>query len=93
MNHADQSTRYEELRGRLTALRFLFSTNPEAEQARAYFDENIREYEFEIAMHALCDYLFEVRRPISSDVLAEIGKLHALMGVDDDCVSRMSAIV
>lgn len=56
----------------------------------ALFDEFLDEHEFGLALENLCDFLLESRTAMIGDpVLAQIGRLHDLMGVTDSCVDDL----
>ena len=53
-------------------------------------DEFIREYEFTLALEALCDFLLEPEAPPPDGAtLARIEALHRLMGVQDSCLEKL----
>ena len=56
------------------------------------FDELMREHEFELALHVLCDYLLEpTTQPAAPTVVKLIEKLHASMQIVDNCVADLHA--
>jgi len=56
------------------------------------FDEFLREHEFELALHVLCDYLLEpTTQPAAPTVVKLIEKLHASMQIVDNCVADLHA--
>jgi hypothetical protein len=58
--------------------------------ARTLFDEFLAANEFGLALETLCDCLLEAEDSvITSDILATISRLHAKMGVDDDCTTLL----
>lgn len=78
-----------DLQGRLIALRPSF-IGEKADRPRDLFDEFVREWEFELALHAVCDFVLDNAFPITSEtILNEIQSLHALMRIDDDCVEKL----
>jgi hypothetical protein len=60
------------------------------EKYREGFEEFVREHEFDLALHAVCDYLAE-RAPVrESAILDQVERLHFLMGIKDDCLLRLT---
>jgi hypothetical protein len=56
------------------------------------FEEFMREHEFELALHVLCDYLLEpTTQPVAPTVVKLIEKLHASMQIVDNCVADLHA--
>jgi hypothetical protein len=54
------------------------------------FDEFLREHEFELALHVVCDLLLDVDAPPASrDMILRIEQLHERMEVVDDCATRL----
>jgi hypothetical protein len=73
----------------LSELRYVFSKD---DDWRKLFDEFIREYEFELALHVICDYLLEPEIQIPHDsILEKISSLHSTMQVEDDCLTKLRA--
>ena len=61
--------------------------NPDAS---AVFDEFIREHEWELALHVVCDYLLEPATPAAApELIAKIQNLHEIMGLEDSCVTDL----
>jgi hypothetical protein len=55
-----------------------------------HFDESIREHEWEVALHVVCDYLLEAATPPAQLVVIEqILILHRAMGIEDTCVADL----
>ena len=54
------------------------------------FDEFMREQEFELALHVVCDYILEPNFLIVSNATVEqILRLHTEMEIVDDCVEDL----
>jgi hypothetical protein len=57
--------------------------NPDAP---AVFDEFLREHEWGLALHVVCDYLLEpATPPAAAELIEEIQGLHKAMGIEDSC--------
>lgn len=63
------------------------------ERARPFldlFDEFVREGEFELALHAVCDSLPDQRSaPVDKSTIDLIRHLHAVMNIEDNCVVEL----
>jgi hypothetical protein len=60
-------------------------------RALNWFDEYASANEFGLALETLRDYLLEADVPeLERNVLREIQRLHAKMGVQDNCVTKLS---
>ena len=58
--------------------------------APAVFDEFIREHEWELALHVVCDYLLEpATPPAAPELIEDIQSLHKAMGIWDSCVTDL----
>jgi len=58
--------------------------------APAVFDELIREHEWELALHVVCDYLLEpATPPAAPELIEKIQSLHKVMGIEDSCVTDL----
>jgi hypothetical protein len=56
------------------------------DEVNRFFEEFVREHEWELALHIVCDYLLEPEtQAVSMDVIPEIEDLHAVMGILDTC--------
>jgi hypothetical protein len=83
-----QESTVRELQDRLRALRPLL-VGERANDSRDLFDEFVQECEFELALHAVCDFVLDPASPIvSKPILNQIQTLHALMEIDDDCAEK-----
>jgi hypothetical protein len=87
----NRQTGPEEIRKRLANLRAIL---PEFHQwaAREVFDEFLREYELELALHVACDYLLEpTTEAPTSELIEQIKILHEGMEIQDTCVAELEA--
>jgi hypothetical protein len=81
---------YRDLANRLKSLRGLISIPPNGAKYAELFDEFVSVNEFELALHALCDFLLEsVSTLPDRRALDQIEFLHQRMKLRDDCVSRL----
>ncbi|SRR6266568_43450 len=56
------------------------------------FDEFMREHEFGLALHSVCDYLIaDGVESITPSRIMLIQELHSAMAVDDDCISELES--
>ena len=54
------------------------------------FDEFMREQEFELALHVVCDYILEPDcLTVSNATVEQIRRLHTEMEIVDDCVEDL----
>ena len=78
-------TNYVELTNRTMRLRPLLAGSDE--QSHELFDEFLREHEFDLALHVVCDFLIESPAvSVSVSLLSEIHDLHEMMNLKDQCV-------
>ena len=76
---------YFDLAGRIAQLRPLI--NDGGSQTLYFFDEFLREQEFDLALHIICDFIIESPNIcISGSVLNEIRDLHKQMELEDQCI-------
>jgi hypothetical protein len=88
----DYGELYAEMTPRLMALRPLFSLNENLASYRDFFDELLEANEFEVALHALCDFLMEPGIPgIGLEEIEEIEKIHQRMKLEDNCGTGLRA--
>jgi hypothetical protein len=81
---------FRDVTERLRPLRNVFSDGPEGSKYRNFFDEYLSVNELELALHAACDFLLEATTPAASEAtMAQIGELHRLMKLEDDCSKRL----
>jgi len=81
----------EETGQRLTSLRAVLSEG-QGLNAHQIFDEFVREHEWGLALHVVCDYLLEPATqaaPIA--VIQQIQILHEAMAIEDTCVADLRA--
>lgn len=76
------------LREELESLRRVFAKS-DAETYREHFDEFLRQHEFELALHSVCDYLIGMASACDALTLECIQRLHEGMKIEDDCVLRL----
>lgn len=80
------------LESSLLELRHLFLLNENLSGYRQHFDEVLNANEFEIALHALCDFLLDPTTPnIGLSEINKIDVLHEKMGLDDTCAAALRA--
>ncbi len=88
----DRVKRAEELRAKLTELRQVLADASDGEGYLALFDEFVRECEFDLALHNVCDYLLEPGTPaVEMETIDRIQALHVTLEVQDDCVEWLRA--
>ena len=77
---------YEALKRNLLELRPLFSLDGNQLGYLQYFDEELDANEFEIALHALCNFLLEPTTPETSPkVIEKVEVIHQMMELEDGC--------
>jgi hypothetical protein len=58
--------------------------------AKEFFDDFVREHEWELALHVVCDHLLEpATKAAPINVIEEIGSLHKVMGLADNCAAAL----
>jgi hypothetical protein len=78
-----------DLREQLGILRSVLSGSPNGRYLDL-FDEFMREHEFGLALHTVCDYILEPDTPPVSGLAVErIENLHAAMKMQDDCIEKL----
>jgi hypothetical protein len=76
---------YPDLTSRIAQLRRLIDDS--GNQTLYFFDEFLREHEFDLALHVVCDFIIESPSVcISGSVLNEIRDLHKQMEIEDQCI-------
>ena len=81
---------WAELDGELGHLRTAFDNSAPGADALRSFDEYLSVNEFGLALEPLCDFLLDSDVPtIPPSLLLEIQRLHAKMGVIDNCVKNL----
>jgi hypothetical protein len=83
------NSHFENLRERLRDLRPVLLRNPCSQSYLEFFDEWVREYEFDLALHAVCDYLLEQNTVPENITIEQISSLHEAMDIQDECVNRL----
>ena len=79
----------EELQKSLAVLAEVFVVGGDSPY-KASFDELMREHEFGLALHSVCDYLVaEGLGLITPDRIELVKELHSAMQVQDNCVSEL----
>ena len=54
------------------------------------FDEFVREHEFDLALHVVCDFLLDSDSlQVSGSIIDQIQHLHTTMEIDDACVQQL----
>ena len=80
---------YADLARRLVELRALVADD---NKHLAFFDEEIEANEFEIALHALCDFLLKANTPAMRPTeIEKIEALHERMELKDECAAGLRA--
>ncbi len=79
---------YTELANRILQLRPLLSGA--GDQTVEFFDEFLREHEFDSALHVICDFLIDSPAArISISTLNEIRDLHEEFRLEDECATKL----
>ncbi len=85
----NQRTWHEEIGQKLTSLRAALSERQDL-NAHRLFDEFVREHEWGLALHVVCDFLLEPTTPAASAALIQqIEALHKAMSIEDTCVADL----
>jgi hypothetical protein len=58
-------------------------------QCSELFDEFVREHEFGLALHVICDHLLESKTQPTTTLIRKIEALHAAMKIKDNCVASL----
>jgi hypothetical protein len=54
------------------------------------FDEFVEQHEFELALHLVCDFIFDSDSPqASKSIVDQIQHLHSTMKIDDGSVQKL----
>ena len=84
--------RGQSLAKRLEELRHVLTGKAEASGYLRFFDDFLQEWEFALALHAVCDYLLEPEVPRAEDsTLERIRDLHISLELTDDCIDRLNS--
>ena len=85
----DQRAGQEQVKEKLAQLRAMLSTGS-GFNSWEVFDEFVREHEWGLALHVVCDYLLEPTAQAAPEaVIQEIQSLHETMGIEDTCVADL----
>jgi hypothetical protein len=85
----EQRAGQEEVNEKLARLRAMLSTAGGFNSSEV-FDEFVREHEWGLALHVVCDYLLEPTAQAAPEaVIQQIQSLHAAMGIEDTCVADL----
>ena len=87
----NQNTSSHELKGQLEDLKNVLPKEL-GPRASELFDEFIREHEFGLALHVICDHLLgSATLPSSVKLVQKIQALHEAMKIEDNCVADLRA--
>jgi len=87
----NQQISWHELEAQLQELKDLLSEGVDLKRSQL-FDEFMREHEFGLALHLLCDYLLEpTTQLVTPTIVKLVEKLHASMQIVDNCVADLHA--
>jgi len=80
----NQPAGWQEMARKLASLKpVLFAGGADVNQ---FFDDFVREHEWGLALHVICDYLLEPKTQAASlAVIQQIESLHEAMGIVDTC--------
>ena len=85
-----QEQLWREIRQQLIPLEAIFDDREAASRYRNWFREVLAHNELELALHAVCDFLFEnpdaTLRPADLD---RIRAAHKLMSLEDYCIRKL----
>ena len=77
-------TSVKEIQSQLELLKEIL---PQTGKQLVVFDEFLREQEFGLALHVICDYLAEPSSArVGDTIINRILDLHAAMGMEDECI-------
>jgi hypothetical protein len=78
----------QEIVQKLASLRPVLSTG--GDDANQLFDDFVREHEWGLALHVVCDYLLEPKSQAApTAVIQQVETLHEAMGIVDTCVADL----
>jgi hypothetical protein len=87
---AETYEHWNDLTADLKTLRTLFPKSEAGATALRCFDDFLSEYEMDLALHVVCDFLLEPEAPPASKALqSQLQRLHSKLEIEDDCVSRL----
>jgi len=79
----------QEMKEKLARIRAVLSEGGNANLSEI-FDEFVREHEWGLALHVVCDYLLETTTQAApAVVIQEIHTLHEIMRIEDTCVADL----
>lgn len=85
----NQRARQQEMSQKLGSLRPVLPTGGDL-NSPLVFDEFLREHEWGLALHVVCDYLLEpTTQAVPTAVIQQIQTLHEVMGIQDTCVADL----
>lgn len=85
----NQRTWQEEIEQNLASLRAVLSEG-RSQAAHQVFGEFVREHEWGLALHVVCDYLLEPTVQAAPEaVMQQIQSLHEVMAIEDNCVADL----
>lgn len=85
----NQRTSQEEMEQKLTSLRDVLFDG-QGLDTHQVFDEFVREHEWGLALHVVCDYLLEPMAQAAPEaVMQQIQSLHEVMAIEDTCVADL----
>ena len=86
---ANQCFREEELKRKFVRLKAILPTGRDGNSSKIV-DEFVREHEWELALHVVCDYLLEpTTQVVPAAAVQEIQSLHEALGIEDNCVADL----
>ena len=78
----------QEMVRKLASLKPLLSTG--GDDLNQLFDDFVRQHEWGLALHLVCDYLLEPTAQAASEaVIQQIQSLHEAMEIEDTCVADL----
>ena len=83
------SDKTPELQGKLQALRPVLLT-ARGQPFLDIFDEFMEHREFDLALHAVCDFILDSDSPkVSASIIDQVRGLHEMMSINDSCVDQL----
>ena len=80
-----------DVREQLDPLDAIFDGSKNAAKYRSWFSETMDRNELELALHAVCDFLFACPAvTLSAADLDRIRLAHELMSLEDDCIHKLT---
>lgn len=85
----NQNISSQELKGQLEDLKNALPKELDRKGSEL-FDEFIREHEFGLALHVICDHLLGLTtQPAAAALVQRIQSLHTAMDIEDNCVAGL----